>query len=86
MFLLFLVQSNISEVTVDIPQKLHQSLIGAKGHLIRSIMEECGGVQIRFPGENSTSDKVFIRGPKSDVEKAQKKLLEIASQKVSNIC
>lgn len=72
---------NIKEITVEIPHKLHTSMIGSKGHLIREIMEECGGVQIRFPSENTTSDKVFVRGSKEDVEKAKKRLLDLANER-----
>lgn len=77
-------QANIAEVEVSIPAKLHNSLIGAKGRLIRSIMEECGGVHIHFPVEGSGSDTVVIRGPSSDVEKAKKQLLHLAEEKVSS--
>ena len=71
-------------MTVGIPHKLHTSMIGAKGHLIREISEECGGVLIRFPNENTQSDKVCLRGPKEEVEKAKKRLLEVASDRVSD--
>uniref|UniRef100_A0A6I8P600 Vigilin n=1 Tax=Ornithorhynchus anatinus TaxID=9258 RepID=A0A6I8P600_ORNAN len=73
--------ANISEVEVSIPSKLHNSLIGAKGRFIRSIMEECGGVHIHFPTEGSGSDTVTIRGPAQDVEKAKKQLLHLAEEK-----
>ena len=59
-------------------------MIGAKGHLIREISEECGGIVIRFPNENMQSDKVYLRGPKEEVEKAKKRLREVASDKVSD--
>jgi KH domain len=75
-------QANISDITVDIPHKVHTSLIGPKGHLIREIMDECGGVQIRFPSENSNSDKVHIRGPKAEVEKAKNRLQDLANDRV----
>lgn len=68
---------------MSIPARLHNSLIGTKGRLIRSIMEECGGVHIHFPVEGSGSDTVVIRGPTSDVEKAKKQLLHLAEEKVS---
>lgn len=68
---------------VSIPAKLHTSLIGTKGRLVRAIMEECGGVHIHFPVEGSGSDTVVIRGPSSDVEKARKQLLHLAEEKVS---
>ena len=72
-------------MSVDIPHKLHNSIIGAKGRLIRSIMEECGDVIIRFPPEGTTQDKVIIRGPKNDVENAKKQLMELANEKVSAV-
>ncbi|PIO38541.1 hypothetical protein AB205_0138790 [Aquarana catesbeiana] len=74
--------ANITEMEVSIPSKLHNSLIGAKGRFIRSIMEECGGVHIHFPSEGSGSDAVTIRGPAQDVERAKKQLLQLAEEKV----
>lgn len=73
--------ANITEMEVSIPSKLHNSLIGAKGRFIRSIMEECGGVHIHFPSEGSGSDTVLIRGPAQDVERAKKQLLQLAEEK-----
>lgn len=45
-------------------------------------MEDCGGVHIHFPSEGSGSDKVTIRGPAGEVEKARKQLLQLAEEKV----
>lgn len=73
--------ANITEMEVSIASKLHNSLIGAKGRFIRSIMEECGGVHIHFPSEGSGSDTVTIRGPAQDVERAKKQLLQLAEEK-----
>ncbi|XP_072349563.1 vigilin isoform X2 [Scyliorhinus torazame] len=78
--------ANIKEVDVSIPAKLHNSLIGAKGRLVRSLMEDCGGVHIHFPSEGSGSDKVTIRGPVEEVEKARKQLLQLAEEKQINNC
>lgn len=75
-------QANISEIEVSIPSKLHNSLIGSKGRFVRSIMEECGGVHIHFPTEGSGIDKVTIRGPVEEVEKAKQQLLALAEEKV----
>lgn len=74
--------ANIITMDVAIPAKYHNLIIGAKGRLIRSIADECGGVHIRFPQEGSGSDKVTVRGPKEDVEKAKKQLVELATEKV----
>lgn len=67
------------EVTID--PKFYNSLIGARGKLIHSIMDECGGVTIKFPSTESRSDKVVIRGPKEDVERAKQQLVEMANEK-----
>lgn len=65
-----------------IPAKLHNSIIGTKGRLIRSIIDDCGGVTIKFPTGGTGSDKVSIRGPKEDVLKAKKLLIELSNEKV----
>uniref|UniRef100_A0A8C4Q0Q1 Vigilin n=1 Tax=Eptatretus burgeri TaxID=7764 RepID=A0A8C4Q0Q1_EPTBU len=79
-------QTNIKELEVTIPAKLHNSLIGAKGRLVRSIMEECGGVHIHFPSEGSGSDKVTIRGSNEEVERARRQLMQLAEEKQVNSC
>lgn len=72
---------NITSEEIEIPSKYHQSFIGAGGKLIQSIMEECGGVQIKFPPSESGSSKVVIRGPKEEVEKAKRTLIEMSNEK-----
>ncbi|CAG4910185.1 unnamed protein product [Colias eurytheme] len=74
-------KANIVTEEVTIAPKYYNSLIGAGGKLIHSIMEECGGVLIKFPPADSDSDKVIIRGPIEDVEKAKQQLLAHASQR-----
>lgn len=73
--------ANIITEEITIPPKYYNSIIGAGGKLISSIMEECGGVSIKFPTPESKSDKVTIRGPKDDVEKAKVVLLELSNEK-----
>uniref|UniRef100_A0A8C1BFS3 Vigilin n=1 Tax=Cyprinus carpio carpio TaxID=630221 RepID=A0A8C1BFS3_CYPCA len=75
--------ANLKEAEVSIPAKLHNSLIGSKGSLVRSVMEECGGVHIHFPAEGSGLDKVTIRGPAEEVERARRQLLQLAEEKPS---
>ncbi|XP_045484905.1 vigilin [Pieris rapae] len=74
-------KANIVTEEVTIPPKYYNSLIGAGGKLIHSIMEECGGVLIKFPPAESDSDKVIIKGPVEDVEKAKQQLLAHASER-----
>ncbi|KAG5317065.1 VIGLN protein, partial [Acromyrmex heyeri] len=73
--------ANIVTEEITIPPKFYNSLIGTGGKLIHSIMEDCGGVTIKFPTAESRSDKVCIRGPKDDVEKAKAQLLELSNEK-----
>ncbi|XP_046605985.1 vigilin [Neodiprion virginianus] len=74
--------ANIVTEEIVIPPKFYNSLIGTGGKLIHSIMEDCGGVAIKFPTAESQSDKVSIRGPKDDVEKAKQQLLELSNEKL----
>lgn len=71
---------NVVQVDMIIPAKFHNSIIGARGRQIRQIMDDCGGVQIKFPQEGSGSDKVSIRGPRDCVTKAKQALFELSSE------
>jgi len=73
--------ANIVTKEIMIPAKIHNTVIGAGGKLIQSIMTECGGVAIKFPENGSGSDKVTVRGPVEDVEKAIKLLRELSDEK-----
>merc|ERR1719292_3941 len=73
--------ANIVAKEIMIPAKIHNTVIGAGGKLIQSIMSECGGVAIKFPENGSGSDKVTVRGPVEDVEKAIKLLRELSDEK-----
>lgn len=72
---------NIVSEEIIIPSKFYNSLIGAKGKLIHSIMEDCGGVSIKFPSADSKSDTVIIRGPKDDVDRAKQQLVDLANER-----
>merc|ERR1719308_354695 len=73
--------ANIITKEIKIPAKIHNTVIGAGGKLIQSIMSECGGVAIKFPESGSGSDMVTVRGPVDDVEKAIKLLKELSDEK-----
>ncbi|KAF6209513.1 hypothetical protein GE061_015260 [Apolygus lucorum] len=77
-------QNNVVTDDVSIPPKMYNSLIGAGGKLIRSITEDCGGVSIKFPSNESNSDKVVLRGTKENVKKAIKMLLEQVNEHEQN--
>jgi len=73
--------ANIVTEEIVIPPKYYNSLIGAGGKLIHSIMDSCGGVAIKFPQAESRSDKVTVRGPKEDVKKACQQLQELTTER-----
>jgi polyribonucleotide nucleotidyltransferase len=76
--------ANVVSVDLIIPSKIHNMMIGAGGKLIQSISDDCGGVAIKFPAADAKSDKVTIRGPKEDVEKAEKMLIELSNERQLN--
>jgi len=76
--------ANVVSVDVIIPSKIHNMMIGAGGKLIQSISDDCGGVAIKFPAADANSDKVTIRGPKEDVEKAKKMLVDLSNERQLN--
>lgn len=75
--------ADVVSVDIEIPHKIHNTMIGSGGKLIQSVMDDCGGVSIKFPPSDAKvdKDKVTIRGPKDDVEKARQTLLEMSQDK-----
>ena len=56
------IQTEMADVVtadIEIPHKIHNTMIGSGGKLIQSVMDDCGGVSIKFPGSDSKSDKVL---------------------------
>ncbi|RWS27624.1 vigilin-like protein [Leptotrombidium deliense] len=75
---------NTTKIDIIIPAKFHNSIIGAGGRVIKQIRDECGGVQIKFPSEDTKSDKVTITGSKENVMKAKQVLIEMSNDKQLN--
>lgn len=69
-------------MTLTLPSRIHNSLIGPKGSLVRSVMDDCGGVRIQFPPSGSKKDDIKLHGPREDVKKAEAMLLELAEVQV----
>lgn len=85
--ILLLVQKlkNMTEISLDVPQQFHSLLIGQGGAKIKAIMTECGDVRIDFPGKNSTSDTITIRGDKARAQNAKAIVLKtLAKVKAEN--
>ena len=74
--------AQIEQKEISIPQKLHGRMLGSGGRMIADISRECGGVNIRFPDAKSKDqDKVRLRGPKDDVARAEKLLLDLVKDR-----
>lgn len=73
----------IEEDYIDLPQQLHTALIGKGGAIIKQIRRECGGVIINFPPEQTQtpSDRITLKGPRDEIEKAKQELSKMAKQK-----
>jgi len=72
----------VEEDFVEIAHSLHTALIGRGGAIIKQIRKDCGGVIINFPeSSNSTIDKIILRGPREEIEKAKKELVKLAKEK-----
>ena len=52
---------------IAIPHWQQKGIIGPKGKVIRSVIEECSGVKIQLPSSGS-SDEISIHRPKEAVE------------------
>jgi len=71
----------IEEDYVDIPNQLHTALIGKGGAIIKQLRVDCGGVLVNFPPENTPSDRITLKGPRDEIEKAKQELLKMAKEK-----
>lgn len=76
--------ASVVTVEIEIPVKVQARMIGGGRRVLFDIEKECGGVYIKFPAEKSESTKVTINGPKEDVEKAQKVLIDLAKDREAN--
>ncbi|XP_052026446.1 vigilin-like [Apodemus sylvaticus] len=70
----------VVEVQFSIPSSLYKSLISPKTRLIDTIMQECGRFNIYFSKRKSSLQKVVIRGPSDNIEKAKKKFLQLLEE------
>ncbi|PAA72925.1 hypothetical protein BOX15_Mlig028018g1 [Macrostomum lignano] len=78
------VAANIVEEVVEIPARLHQGLIGHGGKLIRQLQDQHSGVRVHFPPASQPSDRVTVRGPKTEVKKAKAALQQLAEERLED--
>uniref|UniRef100_A0A8C7M768 Vigilin n=1 Tax=Oncorhynchus kisutch TaxID=8019 RepID=A0A8C7M768_ONCKI len=73
---------NSFSLSIPIFKQFHKNIIGKGGANIKKVRDEdCGGVHIHFPSEGSGSDRVTVRGPAGEVERAKRQLLQLAEEK-----
>jgi len=66
---------------------IEDALIGRGGAIIKQIRKDCGGVIINFPPEqqqattSTTNDRITLKGPRDEIEKAKQELSKMAKQK-----
>lgn len=63
--------------------KYHRHFVARRGHVLREIAEEYGGVTVSFPRSGVQSDRVTLKGAKDCVEAAKRRILEIIGDLVS---
>ncbi|XP_026539698.1 vigilin-like [Notechis scutatus] len=68
---------NVIEDSMVVDPKYHRHFVARRGHVLREIAEEYGGVTVSFPRTGVQSDHVTLKGAKDCVEAAKKRILEI---------
>jgi len=73
------------QLDIDIDPSLHEFMKSDNdGNTIKDIEEECGGIQVRFPREGFTGNRIFIRGPQDWVEKGKERVIEFSKMAEEN--
>lgn len=62
--------------------KFHRHFVARRGEVINRIIDDCNGVSITFP-KLASNDVVFIKGDKTNVEEAKRKIEEIVKDLVN---
>ncbi|XP_050997789.1 vigilin-like [Acomys russatus] len=70
----------ITQVELSIPSSLFKSLFNPKQRLIEPIMKECGRFNIYISKNKTNPQKIIIRGPAENIEKAKKKFLQLLEE------
>lgn len=69
--------SNVSEGDMNVATRHHRYFVARRGEVLRRIADDCGGVQISFPRQGVTSERVMLKGPKECIEAAKQRITEI---------
>jgi predicted PilT family ATPase len=69
--------TQLVEINMDVDQKWHRHFVGRGANVLHEIQDQCGGVIVSFPKQNTGSTKIIIKGGKECVESAKKRIQEI---------
>uniref|UniRef100_A0A8D2LJL3 Vigilin n=1 Tax=Varanus komodoensis TaxID=61221 RepID=A0A8D2LJL3_VARKO len=73
----FPAQDNVIEDSMLVDPKYHRHFVARRGHVLREIAEEYGGVTVSFPRTGVQSDRVTLKGAKDCVDAAKRRILDI---------
>lgn len=79
-----MIQENFIRATVNVDPKYHYHFFARRGKIINRIIDECKGVSIKFPKTAANDSVVIIKGNKTNVEEAKRKIEGIVIDLVSN--
>uniref|UniRef100_A0A915K9J6 K Homology domain-containing protein n=1 Tax=Romanomermis culicivorax TaxID=13658 RepID=A0A915K9J6_ROMCU len=77
--------NDLTEIHVDIDPRHHRHFVGRGATVIHEVQDQCGGVVISFPKQNTNSSAVSVKGGKECCESAKKRLLEIVDDLESQV-
>jgi hypothetical protein len=67
---------------MEVDPRFHRHFIVRGAEVLREIQAQCGHCQISFPKQETGDKIVSIRGPKSGVEAAKKRILQVVADLV----
>ena len=82
-------KANLAVAEIKVDPRFYKIVIGKKGDTIKKLNEEFDNCSIKVPGLEEDSDVIVVRGPKDDVEKLRKQIVQLVEEtrhhEVSNI-
>ena len=69
--------ANLTVVEIKVDPRFHKTIIGKKGETIKKLNDEFESCAIKVPTPEGSSDLVIIRGPKDDVERLRKQVVQL---------
>lgn len=71
------VLENTIQVEINVDPKFHRHFVARRGEVINRIIDDCNGVSITFPKLASNDNVVILKGDKTNVEEAKRRVEDI---------